>query len=58
MKKIKRLISCKLFKYHNWTSNYNEDIPPTEDQLGSIKGFWDYAKMYCKDCGAESKFNK
>jgi len=37
---------------HNWTCAAEQNIPATKEQLdGSIEGFADYAKMYCKDCG-------
>lgn len=44
---------------HNWTCKADQGIPPTQEQTdGGIDGFFDYAKMYCKDCGEESKLNK
>lgn len=41
---------------HEWTCAAKEGIEPTREQLGydgngSISGFLDYAKMYCKRCG-------
>jgi hypothetical protein len=45
-------------KSHNWTSAAEEGFPPTQDQLkNGISGFKDYAVMYCKDCGKESKLS-
>jgi len=40
---------------HNWTSAVQENIKPTPEQLSSVAGFFDYAKLYCKDCKKESK---
>jgi len=55
LKKIK----CKLFGMHNWTCAAEEGINPTKEQLEyGTAGFWDYAKMYCKDCGHVSKYSK
>lgn len=52
LKTIKIFFQCKVFKTHNWTCAIDEGIPATEEQLHNTKeGFWDYAKMYCKDCG-------
>ena len=46
------------FLGHDWTTAENEGISPTKEQLDSgVKGFWDYAKMYCKRCGHEYKGN-
>lgn len=56
--KIKNWINCKILNFHEWTCNAEEGIKPTEKQLNSgISGFYDYAKMYCKHCKKESKFN-
>ena len=48
---IKKFINCKIFGLHNWTHSVAEGLKPTYIQLKSEYGFWDYAKMYCKDCG-------
>lgn len=45
-------IKCKLFKSHTWTSAPEEGIQPTQAQLSNgAVGFFEYAKLYCKDCG-------
>lgn len=37
---------------HNWTCAAEQGIKPTPEQVnGGIDGFYDYAKMYCKQCG-------
>jgi hypothetical protein len=51
-------IACKIFGLHTWTCKAEEGINPTNQQLKSMKGFADYAKMYCKHCGKESKLNE
>lgn len=52
LKKIKVFFQCKVFKMHNWTCATEQGIPATTEQLkGGAAGFWDYSKMYCKDCG-------
>lgn len=52
-------ITCNIFGLHEWTSKASEGIKPTEDQVKrGLSGFADYAKMYCKHCGKESKLNK
>lgn len=59
IKKIKILFNCKLMGAHNWTSANEEGIQPTQEQIDNgIEGFWDYAKMYCKDCGEVSSLSK
>jgi hypothetical protein len=51
MKKILGLILCHVLKHHKWTANVEKGIKPTEGQLKTVSGFWDYAKMYCDRCG-------
>lgn len=59
LKKIKIFFGCYIMKMHNWTCNAEQGIPPTKEQSeGGMEGFWDYAKMYCKDCGKESDLNE
>ena len=37
---------------HQWTSAAEEGIDATKAQReGGIEGFYDYARMYCKQCG-------
>lgn len=55
MKKLLQIIGC-LFGIHEWTCKANEGIKPTEIKM-TIQGFKEYAKMYCKHCGKESKLN-
>jgi len=50
--KILTFVKCKIFNNHNWTCAAQEGIKPSEEQLqNGVDGFFDYAKMYCKDCG-------
>lgn len=56
---IFKIWQCHIWKFHKWTSAQEQGIPPTKEQLESgIKGFCDYAKMYCKICGTESELSK
>ena len=62
LKKIKMffkiLFQCKIMGAHNWTSAAMENKEPTPEQLArDVAGFYDYAKMYCKDCKQESELN-
>lgn len=58
LKKINKFIDCKILGLHNWTSAAEEGIKPTKEQLEyGTAGFFDYAKMYCKDCGHISKYS-
>lgn len=59
MKKwLLKIWHCKIWKWHQWTSAHQEGIKPTKEQLESgVFGFKKYAKMYCKRCGHESKYN-
>lgn len=50
-------ITCFLFG-HKWTSKAQKGFPPKEEQIKSVNGFADYAKMFCDRCGYESKLNK
>jgi hypothetical protein len=57
--KILKWIGCHVFGAHDWTCNASKEIPPTEDQLKrGIAGFWEFAQMYCDNCGKKSKLNK
>jgi len=59
LKKISAFIDCKILGIHNYTSAAAEGIPPTEAQLNSgTDGFFDYAAMYCKDCGHVSTYSQ
>ena len=59
MNKIFIWILCNIFNDHSWTSKANEEIPPTQAQLDAgIKGFNDYATMYCRHCGKISELSK
>ena len=56
--KILNWIAC-LIGSHQWTCAAKEGIAPTAAQLeAGVVGFHDYAKMYCKRCGAMSTLNK
>jgi hypothetical protein len=55
---LSRLFFCKIMDSHEWTSNAQQGIPPTPEQLKSVAGFWDYATMYCKRCGHISELSK
>ena len=53
-----RWFSCRVMKYHEWTCNAEQGIPPTKEELETgIKGFNSYAKMYCKHCKTISKLS-
>jgi len=56
---FRRLWSCYLWRFHDWTCAAAEGIPATPEQLtNGIEGFYDYAKMYCKQCGKESQISR
>jgi GH25 family lysozyme M1 (1,4-beta-N-acetylmuramidase) len=56
VKSMKKII-CFLFG-HKWTCKADKGIQPTKEQLDNgVNGFRDYAKMYCDNCGKESKLN-
>jgi len=58
LKYLKILFNCKLMGSHNWTSRAQEGEKPSLIQMNAgVDGFFDYAKMYCKDCGVESDLN-
>jgi hypothetical protein len=48
---LSRFYWCKIWKWHKWTCAAEKGIKPTQEQLNSNYGFWDYAKMYCERCG-------
>ena len=53
------LFLCKLMGDHVWTCDSVEGIPPTDAQLDAgVAGFKDYARMYCRRCGAESEVSR
>ena len=57
MKKIWIKLQC-LLGMHEWTCNADQGIKATQEQLNNgIDGFYDYAKMFCKNCKVESKLN-
>jgi len=51
MCRLGRLFLCYIMQYHDWTCAAAEGIKPTEEQLASTEGFWDYVEMTCKYCG-------
>lgn len=56
--KIRMFWYCKILKFHTWTSAQQEGVKATKDQLDrGVEGFKEYAKMYCSECGHESKYN-
>jgi len=57
MKKFLNRMLCMLVGHHQWTCAHEQGISPTEDQLKSAQGFFDYAKMYCSCCGKKSGLN-
>lgn len=64
MQRISRLISWLIkwlscmFGHHNWTCAASKGVKPTTEQLTTgLDGFWDYAKMYCDDCGIVSQLS-
>ena len=51
---IKKIIAkvCCFFVGHEFTCNHQKGIAVTEEQLkAGVKGFFDYATMYCDRCG-------
>ncbi len=45
--------------HHEWTSNVEKGILATPEQLdGGMKGFAEYATMYCNRCGHVSDLSK
>ena len=43
---------------HDWTTDAREGKMPTDQQVyNGVKGFRDYAKMYCKRCGSISELS-
>ncbi len=43
---------------HDWTSAVLEGNKPTQEQLDAAEeGFMDYAKLYCRNCGAISRLS-
>lgn len=55
---FKKLLNCYILKNHNWISKTTEGIKPDIKNDFSKEAFYKYARMYCKDCGNESKLNK
>lgn len=56
---LKKLFTCHLLGFHDWTCAAIEGIAPTKEQLESgVEGFFDYAKTYCKLCEKESELSK
>ena len=54
MKKIK----C-FFGMHDWTCAAEEGIKATPEQIANgVDGFFDYAKMFCKNCGTVAEISK
>lgn len=52
------LNDCKCFLgYHEWTSDFEEGIPPIVDRDDPWGSFKKYTKLYCRYCKYESKFN-
>jgi hypothetical protein len=54
-------LKCKFFKNHNWTSKTQQGIKPTKEDLTEeniLLSFYEFAKMYCKDCGEVSNLSK
>ncbi len=58
IKLLKKIFICDIMGIHTWTCNAEKGIKATPEQLKSVEGFWDYAKMYCDCCGKHSKLNK
>lgn len=56
--KILQRVWC-WFGWHDWTCAAEQGIKATNEQLADpFCGFWDYAKMYCKHCGTESRISR
>jgi len=57
IKRILNKIHCAI-GIHDWTCAADQGIKATRQQLDNgIDGFYDYAKMYCKNCKVESDLN-
>lgn len=56
-KEIDIFMTCKLWGLHDWTCAAEQGIPPTTEQLKSLDGFYDFAKMYCKRCNHISELS-
>lgn len=57
MKFLSILWNCKIWGFNDWICAASEGVKPTKEQLKNVKGFKEYATMYCKRCGKESKLN-
>lgn len=56
---ITYLWKCNILHWHEWTCAAAEGVKATPEQLASgIDGFYSYARMYCKHCGAESEISR
>jgi hypothetical protein len=57
MKRLLGFFLC-LICGHDWTCNAAQGIPATPLQLANgLRGFLDYATMYCKRCRRVSDLN-
>ena len=56
---LRKIWTCYVFRFHDWTCASAEGVPATPKQIADgIDGFYDYARMYCKRCGKESELSE
>ena len=57
MRKLLRRLACAL-GLHDWTCKAREGIKPDANRVATdtVSYFYEYAKMYCRDCGKVSRF--
>ena len=54
-RRVCRRVECWM-GLHHWTCAAQLGIPATKEQLaGGVAGFYDYARMFCEDCGVGAK---
>jgi len=57
MKKyLLKLWWCKLWRFHDWTSQVYKKEPPPE--INTIEDYCKWAEMYCDRCGHVSELSK
>jgi len=48
----------QFFCSHDWTCKASQGILPPKDGIKDIKSFYEYATMYCSNCGKVSDISK
>lgn len=53
MKRLGKWLLCHVLRWHDWTCNANEGIPPDRKRMEEdpIDYFFEYAQGWCKRCG-------